>query len=88
MSTTILDTKGIAVGTYNPETEGVAALLERLHALQGATDIIEADFGVDDGLYDAGSHLLHGISHVFHAAAERTEDLQLLLEELHEVHLR
>src|SRR5690606_5330924 len=56
------------------------------HAPQGLADAVEIHFGVDHRRYEARRHLLHGVGHVFHAAAEGAEDLELLLEQLHQVH--
>jgi hypothetical protein len=48
---------------------------------------VEIDLGVDDRVDQAARHLLHGVGHVLHAAAERADEAQLLLEQHHQVHL-
>ena len=56
------------------------------HALERRVYAVEADFGVNDRIDKALRHFLHGIGHVFHAAAERTDEAQLLLKKHHQVH--
>lgn len=49
--------------------ENVAAF----HALQCLSDIVKPDFRVNDRMSQASRHLVHGVGHVLHPAAEGTE---------------
>src|SRR5690606_36879457 len=66
--------------------DDLAEYVAAFHAAQRDVDVVEDDLGVDHRPDDAGRHLEHGVLHVLDAAAERAEDLELLLEELHQVH--
>src|SRR6185312_4769630 len=64
--------------------DDLAEHLAALEALEPLLEIGERHFGVDDGV-DAGRHLGQRVADVLDTAAERTEDLVLLLEQLHQV---